>query len=207
MRVLALAAACALVAACQDDITTVFPPGLEPLEDNRAPPVDGTETLRYDSADGDRKRLHGRGVILAPPGVVWAASKDPERMAARCATSRHRAEVGVEPQYEYGFAMHYEVDEIVTVAWDEHWRYGTILGTPAAPDLAIIRYQKVFGSDFISLLEGSILLEASGDGHTEVQLIEHLTAIGGSLDQMRGSMSRRFAMLRAVAHGDPEPGC
>lgn len=205
MRVLTCAVLC-VVAACQDDIRTEFPDGLEPLEDNRAPAVDGSETIRYDSADGDPKRLHGRGFVAAPPAVVWAASKAPERMAARCATTRHRFEVGVEPQYEYGFLMHYEVDEILTVEWDEHWRYGTIVGTPDDPELAIIRYQKTFGSDFISLIEGSLLL-VPAPGGTEVQLVEHLSAVRGSLDQMRGSMSRRYQMLRAVAHGEPEPGC
>ena len=154
------------------------------------------------------KWVHARGVILAPPGIVWALAKDGERMASICDTDRHSIMLGPEPQYEYGFKIHYEVDEIVTVAWDELWRYGTVDGTPADPALAMVRYQKVFGSDFITTLEGSIQVIAREDPQqTELQFVEHLDAFGGSADQMEGSMKRRFADLAAAAHGEPEPGC
>jgi hypothetical protein len=129
-------------------------------------------------------------------------------MASVCATDRHTITLGPEPQYEYGFRIHYEVDEVVTVAWDELWRYGTITGTPSEPALAMIRYQKVFGSDFINTLEGSIQIVARDDaGLAELQFIEHLDAFGGSADQMESSMKRRFALLAAAAHGDAAPGC
>lgn len=199
------------LAACQDNVTTVFPDGLEPLEDNTAPvPQAGggvEELLTVQDDDGDVKRLHGRGLVLAPPAVVWAAAKDAERMAAVCATTRHEATVGVEPQYEYGWKIHYEVDEIITVAWDELWRLGTVEGTPEAPTLAMVRYQKVFGSDFITLLEGSILIKATDDGATLLEFIEHLSAFRGSFDQMKGSMTHRYQSLVEVAHGRPAPGC
>jgi hypothetical protein len=199
------------LAACQENVTTVFPDGLEPLEDNEAPvPQAGSgveELLTVRDDGGDVKIVHGRGLILAPPGVVWAASKDPERLAAVCETDRHEATIGVEPQYEFGWKIHYEVDEIITVAWDELWRFGTITGTPEAPELAMIRYQKVFGSDFITLLEGSIVIKAADGGHTLVEFIEHLSAFRGSFDQIEGSMSYRYRTLVEVAHGRVEPGC
>lgn len=201
----------ALVGACQDDITTEFPDGLEPLEDNKLPAIAAgapLEVLVTKRGEDGFKWVHGRGVIQAAPGAVWALAKDGERMAATCDTDRHAITLGVEPQYEFGFAIHYEVDEVVTVAWDERWRYGTITGTPAAPTLAMIRYQKVFGSDFITTLEGSVQLVARPDpGEVEVQFIEHLDAFGGSADQMEGSMKRRFALLVAAAHGQPVPPC
>ncbi len=205
-----LGALLVVLIGCQDDVTSVFPDGLEPLEDNTAPALQsgGTvEGLLTSGTDGDPKVLHGRGLVLAPPGVVWAATKDPEHLAARCATDRHSAEVGVEPQYEVSWKLHYEVDEIITVAWDELWRFGTIDGTPDAPTLAIIRYQKVFGSDFISLIEGSIQIRAADGGHTELQFIEHLSAVRGSLAEMRGSMTQRYLTLVALAHGQPRPAC
>jgi hypothetical protein len=199
-----------IVAACQDDVTTVFPDGLEPLEDNTAPAPQagaGIEELLTVSIPGDPKNLHGRGVVLASPGVVWAATKDPDHLVARCATTRHSATVGEEPQYEYGWKVHYEVDDIITVAWDELWRFGTITGTPEAPSLAIIRYQKVFGSDFISLIEGSIELRATDDGNTELQFIEHLSAVRGSVDQMKASMTQRYRTLVELGHGRAAPAC
>ncbi len=198
-------------AGCQDDITTDFPDGLEPLEADKVPAITGAtplEQLVTVRGEDGYKWVHGRGVLLASPGTIWALAKDGERMASTCYTDRHSITVGPEPQYEYGFSIHYEVDEIVTVAWDELWRYGTITGTPAAPARAMIRYQKVFGSDFITTLEGSIQLLARDDpGQTEVELIEHLDAFGGSADQMEGGMKRRFALLAAAAHGQPRPDC
>lgn len=199
------------LAACQENVTTVFPDGLEPLEDNEAPvPQAGAgveELLTVRDDGGDVKIVHGRGLILAPPGVVWAASKDPERLAAVCETDRHEATIGVEPQYEFGWKIHYEVDEIITVAWDELWRFGTITGTPEAPELAIIRYQKVFGSDFITLIEGSIILRAAEAGATDIEFIEHLAAVRGATSDMAASMRNRFHTLVELGHGRPAPGC
>ena len=80
------------------------------------------------------------------------------------------------------------MDEIITVAWDELWRFGTVTGTPDAPELAMIRYQKVFGSDFITLIEGSILLRAAEAGHTELEFIEHLSV-------------RTFIGFQTLTHG------
>jgi hypothetical protein len=208
---LAVAVLLALAAGCQDDIVTEFPDGLEPLEDNAVPPITAVapvEQLATRRGEDGYKWVHGRGVVLAPPATVWALAKDADLMASVCDTDRHTIALGPEPQYEYGFEIHYEVDQIVTVAWDEVWRYGTVDGTPAAPSLAIVRYQKVFGSDFITTLEGSIELLARPDaGQTELQFIEHLDAFGGSADQMEASMKRRFALLAAAAHGTAPPGC
>jgi len=200
-----------VAAGCQDDVTTMFPAGLEPLEDNAAPEPPGgpsSEELMLVSSDGEHKWVHGRGFIQVAPALVWAASKDPERVAADCDTTRHMATTGVEPAYEYGFQMHYEVDDVLDVAWDELWRYGTIEGVVEAPTFAIIRYQKVFGSDFITTLEGSaIILATDVPDRTELEFVEHLTALGGSVDNMKRSMQRRFDILSAVVHDQPVPVC
>lgn len=200
-----------VAAGCQDDVTTIFPAGLEPLEDNAAPDPPGgpsSEELAMVSSDGEHKWVHGRGYIQVAPALVWAASKDPERVAADCDTSRHVATVGVEADYEYGFEMHYEVDDILNVAWDELWRYGTIAGVIEAPSFAIIRYQKVYGSDFITNLEGSaIFLATDVPDRTELQFVEHLTALGGNVDNMKRSMQHRFDTLLAVVHGRDIPAC
>ncbi len=199
-----------VLAACQEDITTVFPDGLEPLETNTAPEPQagaGVEELLLVSTSGDPKVVHGRGLVFAPPGVVWAAAKNSEALAAKCSTDRHSAMIGIEPQYEYGWKIHYEVDQVITVAWDELWRFGTVTGTPDAPELAMIRYQKVFGSDFITLIEGSILMRAAEEGHTELEFIEHLSAFQGSVDDMKSSMTQRYRTLVELGHGRAIPNC
>lgn len=201
----------AFATGCQDDISTQFPDGLEPLEDNKVPAITGASPLEQiviQKGEDGYKWVHGRGVLLAPPGLIWSLAKDAERLKSACDTDRQTITLGVEPQYEYGFKIHYEVDQVVTVAWDELWRYGTITGTPAEPARTMIRYQKVFGSDFITTIAGSIqLLARPAPDQTEIEMIEHLDAFGGSADQMAASMRRRFALLAAAAHGQPAPPC
>ncbi|HUQ01153.1 MAG TPA: hypothetical protein VM261_01600 [Kofleriaceae bacterium] len=207
---LALVCGSIVAAGCQDDVTTMFPAGLEPLEDNAAPEPPGgpsSEELMLVSSDGEHKWVHGRGFIQAPTAAVWSASKDPEGMA-NCDTTSHTPTVGTEPEYEYGFEMHYYVDDVLNVEWDELWRYGTIEGVADAPTFAIIRYQKVFGSDLITTLEGSaIFLATDVADRTEVQFVEHLTALGGSIDNMKHSTQHRFDVLSAVVHGRDIPPC
>jgi hypothetical protein len=211
--VAALACSCGSIVAagCQDNVSTEFPEGLEPLEENGAPQPPGgpsSEEITLISSDAEHKWVHGRGYIQVAPALVWAASKEPERMVADCDTTSHVATVGTEPDYEYGFEMHYYVDDVLDVEWDELWRYGTIEGTVEAPTFTIIRYQKVFGSDFITTLEGSaIFLATDVPDRTELQFIEHLTALGGNVDNMKRSMQHRFDTLLAVVHGRDIPAC
>src|SRR5262249_57411091 len=109
------------------------------------------------------------------------------------------------PLYEYSFTIHYEVDEILTVEWDEEWRYGTIQGTPENPQLAIIRWQKVFGSSFISLIEGEISVAPAENGQTEVDFVEHVDALQADQNNIRITIQDEFAALVARSHGQPLP--
>jgi hypothetical protein len=201
------------IAGCFGNTTTDFPPGLEPLEDDTAPMQQGgayTETLvmvtqpltTYNS-------VHGRGYILASPGTVWAASKNPDVMDQGCEVSSRMATVGVEPDYEYSLKMHYTVNDIITVEWDELWRFGTLEGTPEVPDRAIIRYQKVAGTEFIKILEGSVQLWSLPDDPdvTMVEYIEHVNARSSNASDTMKSMQERFDQMVAASHGLPVPPC
>lgn len=201
------------LAGCFGNSKTDFPPGLEPLEDDTAPVQEGgafTETLvMVQPPTTTFTPVHARGYVLAPPATVWAISKDPDVMDQGCAETRHSATVGDEPQYEYSFDMHYEVDEVITVAWDEQWRFGTIDGTPDAPTRTMVRYQKVSGTDFIKILEGSIQYYAV-DGMpdvTMIEYIEHVNARSSGASDTMASMQHRFNATVAVAHGLANPGC
>src|SRR5262245_40117119 len=154
-------------------------------------------------------RVHGRGYVRAPPARVWAGAKEPEVADQGCEATRHSWTAGGEPEYEFSLAIHYEVDKVITVAWDEDWRFGTITGTPDQPTRTMVRYQKVNGSDLIKILEGSIQYYALADDTniTMVEYIEHLNARSSGPDDSMKTMQRRFDDTVLRAHGGVIPPC
>lgn len=201
----------AALAGCQDDIATPFPLGLPPFTDGDAPfdlaaVRDGT--LQVHGTKDDAIRAYGRGFIAASPAAVWEVTRDPAVMIALCKTTRYELQRDNE-DFPLSFLVHYVVEDFLTVEWDDQWRGDVILGTPAAPELVLIRHQKVHGSDFIRLSEGSVQLLATEDpALTEVLFVEHLDAISGSTDDVIQGMRHNFArMAAAVQQGAPIPGC
>lgn len=205
------ASALLVLAACQDSVTTPFPPGLEPFDDGEVPgelPDERDEVLRVKSDRDDMIRVYGRGFIHAPPVVVWEQTKLPEAMVARCNTSEQTVTPDNEPEHELSFLVHYFVDDILDVEWDDQWRGDVIAGVSAAPEHAMIKHQKIQGSDFISVSEGTIELRATEDpGVTELRFVEHLDAISGSVDDVAGKMRFNFDTLVSLAHGGSIPAC
>jgi hypothetical protein len=206
-----LGVAAGALPGCQHDQASIFPPGLEPLEADTAPaaaPGAWTEALATASGNDGYIWVHGRGYIFAAPATVWAATKEPATMYARCSTDARTATANDEPSYEYSFAVHYTVHQVLTVEWDDDWRYGTITGTAAAPALAMIHHQKVQGSSFISLSEGTVQLLATSDPQvTELQFVEHLEAISGSAADVTRGAQDNYNRLLATVHGLAAPGC
>jgi hypothetical protein len=192
--------------ACQDDIATPFPPGLEPFEDNPVETLpDGpfVEELRITSSDTDMIRIYARGFVLVPWGTMREASKSSEANVSTCSTSDHVITENNEPQYEASFLIHYIVNDILTVEWDDQWRFGQI-----TEDLGMIRHQKVQGSDFISLSEGSIqVLTTSEPGVVELSFVEHLDAIQATPADVVEGVQHNYDALVATAHGNPIPRC
>jgi hypothetical protein len=206
---LVAAALTVALTGCFDDIATEFPDGLEPLEPNEAPESSVPEqSLAIVEGDSDEYLwVHGRGYVFASPGKTWAAAKDSAVMVHVCATDEQQVETGVE-DYEYSFKVHYVVEALVTVEWDEVWRFGAVDGPPTDPQLAMVRYQKTYGSDAISLLEGSVqFLATANPDVTEVQFVEHVESFGGTLDDMKASMSYRFQALNAAVGKGDAPRC
>jgi hypothetical protein len=197
----------AVVTACGGNSATEFPPGLEPLEDNTAEAPAGYEERLHVVADRTYgiDWIHARGFVHAPAHAVWAAVRDPRVMVNREDTDVQEVELGVEPEYDHSMRIYYQVFGFITVEWEELWRYGVVGGEAEAPELAMVRYQKVWGSDYIDLLQGSVLIIAVDDAITEVQFIEHLDALGGGTGEMVDSVERRFVRMVAHAHGQPVP--
>jgi hypothetical protein len=208
MRYALAALACA---ACQSDVNTPFPPGLEPLEDNAVPEQQGgayTEVLRSSSTDADYIHIYARGYVLVPPAVLWAAAKNPDANIAVCSTNQQIVTPDDQPEYEYSFVVHYVVNDVVTVEWDDQWRFGTIEGTPEALTLGMIKHQKVCGSSFIRLSEGTIQVTATDDPNvSELAFVEHLNAVGGGVADVLKGVQHNYDSLVAVAHGNPIPAC
>jgi hypothetical protein len=207
----ALAGLLIALAACQDNIATPFPDGLDPLEDNVVPPADTTDevlrTQTVNSPDFDND-VHGRGLVLVDPATLWALSQMPPAMIARCSTDSQSVMLNDDPTYMFSFLVHYVVNDILTVEWDDAWRYGIVVGTADAPALGMIRHQKTMGSDFIHLSEGTVEVIATDDpAISELAFVEHLSAASGSPGDLVAGMKANYDALVALAHGQPIPHC
>ncbi len=195
-----------LLAGCQDNVSTPFPEGLEPFEDNVVPAQpEGpfVEMLRTATSEKDYIRIYGRGFVLVPPATMWAVAKSPEPNAAVCKTDEQQVTVANEPQYEFSFLIHYIVRDFLTVEWDDQWRFGTI-----DDKLSMIRHQKVQGSDFVDLSEGTIQVLATIDPNvTELAFVEHLDATAATVSDVLQGVQHNYDALVAMAHGNPLPPC
>jgi hypothetical protein len=195
-----------VIAGCQDDISTPFPPGLEPFDDDGAPAeLDGTvqEQLTHSSKDSDFIRVYGRGFIFAPVDTVYATAHDPQTMIAACSTTTQTITPDNEPDYELSYLVHYYVDDILDVEWDDQWR-----GDAVTDALVMIKHQKIQGSDFITLSEGTVeLLSTDDPAITEVRFVEHLDAVSAGEGDVIDGMQSNYDRLLAVAHGEPIPSC
>lgn len=200
-----------MLAACQDSIRTPFPAGLEPFDDDAVPETlddTPTEGLRTSSTKDSMLHGYGRGFVLAPPASVYAAAHDPNVMIAICATTSQDVEFGNEPEYELSFLVHYFVDDIFNVEWKDQWRAATVSGTLGKPELVMIKHQKIEGSDFIELSEGTVeVLSTDDPTTTELRFVEHLDALTASADQVLAGMQHNYDALVAVAHGGVVPPC
>ena len=199
-------AALIVLAGCQDDVATPFPPGLEPLEDNLVEEMpDGpfVEMLRTRATNSDFVRVHGRGFVRVPPTTMWAVAKSPLPNVQKCKTDEQRVTIGDDPAYEFSFLVHYVVYDFLTVEWDDQWRFGTV-----DDSLAMIKHQKVQGSDFISLSAGTIQVLATKDPDvTELVFVEHLDAVSAGTGDVLQGMQYNYDALVAAAHGNSIPPC
>lgn len=193
------------VLACGDNITPL-PEGLTELEPNQASPG-ALGQIQFAQGEDDYLWLHGRASLAGDVAVVWAGLQFAERVVATCSINRYRITPIEDALYDFSFASDNEVDNVLTVDWQETWRFGT-LRDDATGSARRIRYQKTEGSSFISLIEGEIELTTEpSSGVVEISLIEHLKAVGGGIADMKQSMQRRFDIMAAIAQSAPLPPC
>lgn len=197
-----------LLVGCQSNVKTPFPAGLEPLADNPVELGAMTETLVTQTSDSPYVKIFAKGYVLVPPATLWAAAKSPAPNMAICSTDVQTPTENNDPAYEYSFIVHYTVNNIVTVEWDDQWRFGTVEGTPDAPQLAMIKHQKTQGSSFISLSEGTIELDATADPNVStLSFVEYLDATSAGVSDVLKGVQHNYASLVSVAHGGPVTAC
>jgi hypothetical protein len=201
-----------LALGCAGEEDTPFPDGLSPLEDNLAPAPTGTaddpwpEAVEVVSGTAeDWVYAHARGYVHAPVDAVWAALRDPDVIVDRRRVSAYSTTEVDDPAYDYAYRVDHTVEDIVTVEYVVEYRHGVWEGSLEAPLSAAFRWQKIEGSSFIELLEGSGLVAAVEDPDavevTEVQLIEHLGAALTEPEEIALYLQDVFDSAVSVAHG------
>jgi len=169
-----------LVVGCFRDIETVFPPGLEPLGEMR---VENNNTgdsyleeLQLVAGIDEDIWVHARGYIHSDVPTVWSALQAEEVFVDRRAVSAYSVEWNTEPEYEVSFTVSQTVEDIITVSYDVAYRHGRVgeMNSEDEPEIVSIRFQKVFGTEIIEKMEGSIVLRTVDDGITEFLFQEHM---------------------------------
>lgn len=202
---------------CFENVTTVFPPGLEPWEEvNLAamPTPTATdpcpETIVFARAAPYIRStaVHARACVHAPLATVWAAIRNPQ--TGRDPTSTHPPFVVLdEPIAEecdglYQTQVH--VDDIIDVDFRLCWRHAVIDGTDEAPLMTASRWQKVWGTSAIATLEGSLVAYPLDNEHPEITVLEYQYHLDGARDGpelIESYLTVIYGRLRDDAHGIP----
>ncbi|MCA9581857.1 MAG: hypothetical protein KC416_08680, partial [Myxococcales bacterium] len=171
-----------LCSGCFDNISSEFPPELEPLEEeNRAALPSGEDFPEELSLSGketdDYYSVHARGYVQAPIDKVYEAASTPLATVDRREVDKWTIEgtdegnqycVDLPQQIKKCHVIQNQVDDIITVEFDVAWRFGgEIRDEDEALERAHGRWQKVWGSEVLELLEGSIVLLRVSDEVTE----------------------------------------
>jgi hypothetical protein len=76
------------------------------------------------------------------------------------------------------------------------------------PAFDMIKHQKIDGSSFIKLSEGTVELLPTDDPNvTELEFVEHLNAVGGSDGDVQKGVQHNYDSIVAVTHGGDVPPC
>lgn len=199
-----------LLTGCFGSETTVFPPGLEPLEaENRAewPAGSGypeTLSLAEGAYDEDLDWVHARGYLHAPLADVYAALRTPDVDVDRREVDSWTVTWDVE-DYPTSYVIHNRVDDVITVEFDVTWRHAAVEGTESEPEKTAARWQKTEGSPVITVLEGSAVAWEVADGVTALELQENLESIQSDTHTIASYLTDLFGSVRATVHGEPLP--
>ncbi len=202
-------------AGCWGNEVTEFPAGLEPLDGtNRATRpalnADGTlpETMIFTRGEtNDWEWVHGRGFVKASLADTWKAFQDPQVVVDRRQVDEWTVDENVEAGFDRSFVVHNTVHDLITVDFDMTWRQSAVEGDKESPEAVAIRFQKTFGSVFIDILRGSVVLRPAPEDETvtEVEFVEHIDAAQGGADRINAYLVDLHASVVARAHGQALP--
>lgn len=216
----------AALGGCYGNDASAFPPGLEPWEENTAALPAATaddpcpETLSFGEnytfmgtrPDGSTYRanaVHARGCIHQPMNVVWTAIQDP--LVGKDHTTVNTFMVIDPPMPEECDGLYQSQINAgpapFTVDFRLCWRMEVAEGLDDQPTLTASRWQKVWGSSALSIMEGSLVsrpLEADPT-ITVVEYQYHLNAVSASHQTIRDYLGVIYGRLRDRAHDRPLP--
>ena len=207
-------AALAATPGCFDNVSTAFPPGLEPWEPvNLAPdpaPVPGDacpETITFAQAAnwGSAIAVHARACIHAPLDVVWSAIRNPQ--TGRDPTSSSPPfmvlPMPIAGECDGLYETQVHVQDVIAVDFRNCWRHAVVHGTDDAPTLTTTRWQKVWGTSVIRTLEGSLVAapHAIDPSITELEYQYHLDAVMGSAERIEAYLTSIYGRTRDASHG------
>lgn len=198
--------------SCFGNVETVFPPGLEPWEDNIAPAPEGTAENPYpEEIVFVRRRwerapaVHARAYVQADVATTFAAVRNPMAGADRRPAVTFSFEENVDPEYEWSHRSHLVIPDIVTVEFQLTWRSGIVEGTAEAPTITATRWQKTWGTTAIANLEGSVVCRRVNDEVTLLEIQYHLDAVASGHETIENYLRGYFESIVALAHGQPLP--
>jgi len=189
-----------------------FPPGLEPLETNTATLPEGTpqdphpeELDLLSGEEGGTYWVHAMGYVHADLNRTWTFLRTPDVDVDRRQVASWTVEEDADPEFDDGYIIHNQVTDPVPVEFDIRWDHGLIDDIEGVPYLTSARFEKVAGTVFIDQLIGSVLLERVTDEVTSVDIVEHLRAAGGNVEQIETAVSDLYASVVACANGEALP--
>ena len=178
-------------------------PLLQAMEANRVKGPKAEPSERYPEklamllADGSEYSWgHARAYIHAPVEQVWSLFKRPTTVLDVREIDSQVVTRRKVPGDEFGFLADFEVDQLLfDIKWRERWRYGALPGGAPGRPGRLVRFAKISGTRFISLMEGAFIVREANARTTEVEMVFHLDATNSGKDTIRTYFNYVFAQL------------
>lgn len=195
-------------------IDVEFPPGLEPLEENKVPkrtlkpgaPAPVELDMVFDG-EGDFSWAHGRGWLDASMSRVWEVLQNPDVVVDRREVAEWSVTTGVEPEYDHSWRIHNVVkNPLATVSFHQTYRMAVVAGTEEDPEAIMIRAEMTAADNpFITAISDSLIVYRVFDDVAEVELIRQRDSLMNSADGAVDYLRDVHASLRAAVAGEPLP--